>query len=116
MSFDPTIDPSSPDTPPNHWAVASLWIGVVSFVLSFTLYIPVPITIPISCPGGVIAWITGAIGLYLAHQQAQPTAKRQAQWGIGLGCATYIVLLALVAAGIGIAAFGGISLINQWVN
>ena len=75
----------------NVWAITSLIIGAISLLLSF--FAPVPF-VPLNyCafPLGAVSVIMG----FIVHQSAKRindvAAVQQARWGIGLGCASWMI-------------------------
>ena len=75
----------------NVWAITSLIIGVISLLLSF--FAPVPF-VPINyCafPLGAVSMIIGFIVQRSAKRIHNTAAIQQAQWGIGLGCASWMI-------------------------
>ena len=75
----------------NIWAIASLVLGIISFFLSF--FAPVPL-VPFnfcSFPIGAVSMIMGFIVYQSAKRISSTTAIQQARWGIGLGCASWMI-------------------------
>ncbi len=104
----------------NYWAVTSLVCGILGFALALTAPIPfVPIISIFNWPLGLIALLTGWVGLRQAkaHQDASATAR--VQWGVRLGCAGWVIqfvtstIKVLILAGFLTYLIG--TAVNQWL-
>ena len=75
----------------NIWAITSLVIGLISFLLS--LLAPVPFVPFNFCafPLGAVSMIIGIIIHRSAKRVNDTTAVQQARWGIGLGCVSWLI-------------------------
>ena len=75
----------------NVWAITSLVIGILSFLLA--LFAPVPF-VPLNyCafPLGAVSMVMGVIVHQSAKRINDHVAIQQARWGIGLGCVSWMI-------------------------
>lgn len=76
----------------NLLAATSLMLGVVSFLLSLTAPIPfIPLISLFAYPLGLGAIVAGWAGERRAKNNGDPTGVAQAQWGVKLGCLSWLV-------------------------
>jgi hypothetical protein len=76
----------------NVLAATSLTLGVVSFLLSLTAPVPfIPLISLFAYPLGLGAIVAGWAGERRAKTSGDPIGVAQAQWGMRLGCLSWLI-------------------------
>ncbi len=101
----------------NLWTATSLALGTISFLLSLTTPVPfIPLISLFAYPLGLGAIVAGWAGGRRAKANGDVTGVAQAQWGVRLGCLSWLievttrVITAILLTGLLITA------INSWQN
>ena len=99
----------SDPTPKRAWANSSLLAGLAWIVLAA---LPVPGTTLAGLPFGAYAIFAGLFSQRERRQAGDRTGARRAGWGVGLGCAGFVIAVALDLIVVGVVVAGVVAAIR----
>ena len=109
MAVNPTSTPSvvTPGVSPvRGWATSTVWAGALWIVCAV---LPIPGTTLLGLPLSLYAIVGGFITAWLGGNDGDRAAMRRGRWGLGLGCAGYVYLIAFFTLAGGLLLAGVIA-------